>query len=236
VQFEAHGDTQGGVLLAKGESWTDADALEAFRAAVVRDVDKTVVTPGQDKPLWMSTELGKSVGQFKTFGISAMQKIALSGLQQRDAATLNGAVLMLGLGAMAYAAKETLAGRPLSEDPAQWAVEAFDKSGLAGWLMEVNNIAEKATRGRVGLSAFTGKQVSRYASRNVIGAFLGPTADAVSDIFQISGSIFAGDTTQADLRKFRQLLPLQNLFYIRGLLNQVEQATGQALGLPETRQ
>lgn len=236
AQFEAHGDTQGGVLLAKGEAWTDKDALEAFRSAVVRDVDKTIVTPGQDKPLWMSTELGKSVGQFKSFGISAMQKIALSGLQQRDATTLNGAVLMLGLGAMSYAAKETLAGRPLSEDPAQWAVEAFDKSGLAGWLMEVNNIAEKATRGRVGLSAFTGKQVSRYASRNVIGAFLGPTADAVSDIFQISGSIFAGDTTQADLRKFRQLLPLQNLFYIRGLLNQVEQSTGQALGLPETRQ
>lgn len=236
AQFEAHGDTQGGVLLAKGEAWTDKDALEAFRSAVVRDVDKTIVTPGQDKPTWMSTELGKSVGQFKTFGVSAMQKIALSGLQQRDATTLNGAVLMLGLGAMSYAAKETLAGRPLSEDPAQWAVEAFDKSGLAGWLMEVNNIAEKATRGRVGLSAFTGKQVSRYASRNVVGAFLGPTADAVSDIFQISGSIFAGDTTQADLRKFRQLLPMQNLFYIRGLLNQVEQSTGQALGLPETRQ
>jgi len=237
-QFAKHGEVQDGVLLARGERWdaNESDALEAFRAAVVRDVDKTIVTPGQDKPLWMSTELGKTVGQFKSFGISAMQRIALSGLQQRDANTLNGAVLMLGLGAMAYATKETIAGRPLAEEPAQWAVEAFDKSGLAGWLMEVNNIAEKATRGRVGFSAFTGKQVSRYASRNVIGAFLGPTADAVSDIFQISGSVFAGDTTQSDLHKLRQLLPLQNLFYIRGLLNQVERSTGQALGLPETRQ
>ena len=234
-QYAKHGDAQGGVLLAKAGDWEDASAMESFRAAVVREVDKTIVTPGQDKPLWMSTELGKTVGQFKSFGISAMQKIAMSGIQQRDAQTLNGVMIMLGLGAVAYAAKETMAGRPLSDDPWQWGVEAFDKSGLSGWLMEINNISEKATRGRVGLSMLTGKQVSRYASRNVVGAFLGPTADAVSDIFQVSGSVFAGDTTQADLRKMRQLLPLQNLFYIRGLLDQVEAATGSALALPEKR-
>lgn len=234
-QFADHGDNQSGVFLAGGENWTDRGALESFRAAIVRDVDRIVVTPGQDKPLWMSTELGKMVGQFKSFGISSMQKTTLAGLQQRDAATLNGVLVMMGLGAMTYALKQTLAGREVSDDPKQWAVEAFDKSGLAGWLMEVNNISEKATRGRVGLSAITGKQISRYTSRNVTGAFLGPTADAVSDIFQVSGSIFAGDTTQADLHKVRQLLPMQNLFYIRGILNQVEQATGEAIGLPDTR-
>jgi hypothetical protein len=234
-QYTRHGTDQDGVLLARGERWGDKKALESFRAAVVRDVDRIIVTPGQDKPLWMSTELGKTVGQFKSFAVSSMQRTMLAGIQQRDAATLNGLLLMLGLGAVTYGLKESLAGREPSDDPAQWAVEAFDKSGIAGWLMEANNIAEKASRGRVGLSAVTGEQVSRYASRNVTGAFLGPTADAVSDIFQVSGSIFAGDTTKSDLRKARQLLPMQNLFYVRGLLNQVEEATGDALGLPDTR-
>lgn len=235
-QFERHGTDQDGILIAGGINWSDKGALESFRAAVVRDVDRIVVTPGQDKPLWMSTELGKAVGQFKSFGVSSMQRTMLAGLQQRDAATLNGTVLALGLGAFTYWAKQAMAGREVSDDPAQWAVEALDKSGLVGWLMDANNIAEKASRGRVGLSAFTGEQVSRYASRNVTGAFLGPSADAVSDIFQISGSIFAGDTTKSDLHKARQLMPAQNLFYVRGLLNQVEQATGDALGLPDTRQ
>lgn len=68
--------------------------------------------------------------------------------------------------------------------------------------MYTNNIAEKASRGRVGLSALTGEQLSRYASRNVTGAFLGPTPEAVADIFQVSGSIFAQDTTKADLEPF----------------------------------
>lgn len=235
TQFEKHGDEQDGILLAKAADWSDRSAREAFRAAVVRDVDRIIVTPGQDKPLWMSTELGKTIGQFKSFGISSMQRTALAGLQQRDAAVLNGVLVMLGLGAMTYWAKQSLSGQPLSDNPAQWAVEAFDKSGLTGYLMEVNNMSEKLTRGRVGLSALTGEQVSRYASRNVTGAFLGPTPDAIADIFQISGSIFAGDTTKADLRKARQLIPGQNLFYLRGLFNQVEDATGDALGLPNTR-
>lgn len=233
-QFERHGTEQDGVLIAGGINWGDKGALESFRAAVVRDVDRIVVTPGQDKPLWMSTELGKAVGQFRSFGISSMQKTMLAGLQQRDAATLNGTVLALGLGAFTYWAKMQLSGQEVSDDPKQWAVEALDKSGLTGWLMDANNIAEKATRGRVGFSAITGKQISRYSSRNVTGAFLGPSADALADIFQVSGAVFAGDMKKADLHKVRQFIPGQNLFYIRGLLNQVEDAAGNALNLSDT--
>lgn len=234
-QFKENGSVEDGIYMAGGQRWTDRQALEAFRTAVVRDVDRIIVTPGQDKPLWMSTELGKAVGQFKSFAISSMQRTLLSGLQQRDAATLNGMLVMMGLGAFTYWAKEVTGGREPSDDPRVWAVNAFDWSGLGGWMMEANNISEKFTRGRVGLSALTGEQVSRYQSRNVTGAFLGPSADALADIFQVSGSIFAGDTTKSDLRKARQLVPMQNLFYTRWLLNQVEEATGDALGLPETR-
>jgi hypothetical protein len=233
-EFSQHGEKMDGVWVAQGANWLDKEALEALRAAVVRDVDRIIVTPGQDRPLWMSTELGKVIGQFKSFAVSSMQKTMLSGIQQRDAATMNGTLLMMALGAVTYAVKETNSGRELSDDPAVWAVEAFDRSGLTGWLMEANNIAEKATRGRVGLSGITGEQVSRYSSRNVYGAFLGPSADAVADIFQVSGSIFAGDTTKSDLRRVRQMIPTQNLFYLRGLFNQVEAATGDALGLPDT--
>jgi hypothetical protein len=101
--------------------------------------------------------------------------------------------------------------------------------------MDANAVVEKATRGHIGASYFTGKPISRYASRNVAGAFLGPSVDAVSDIFQVSGSIFAGDTTQADIHKVRKLLPANNLFYVRSLFDRVEKMTGSALNLPETK-
>ncbi len=232
-QYAEHGDEQDGILLAKAGDWTDREAVDAFRTAVVREVDRTIVTPGQDRPLWMSTELGKTIGQFKSFGVSSMQKTMLAGLQQRDAATLNGAMVALGLGAMVYWAKATLAGKETSDKPSVWAVEALDWSGLVGWAMDANAVLEKATRGKAGASFFTGEPVSRYASRNVAGALLGPTVGTVSDIFQVSGSISAGDFKQSDLRKARELLPMQNLFYIRTLFDKVEAATGDALGLPD---
>lgn len=234
-QFEKYGETQNGVMLAKAADWDDRLAREAFRAGVVRDVDRTVVTPGQDKPLWMSTELGKTIGQFRSFNISAMQRIALASLQQRDADVLAGMVVALSLGAMTYMFKQIAAGRDLSDNPMVWATNAIDWSGVTGWFADVNNIAEKASRGHVGLSALTGESMSRYQSRNVYGAFLGPTPDAIADIFQATGSMFAGDTTKSDLHKLRGLMPFQNLFYFRRLLSLVEDAAGDAMNLPETR-
>lgn len=223
-QFAEHGDEQDGVLLAKAANWSDGLARDAFRTAVVRDVDRTIVTPGQDKPLWMSTELGKTVGQFKSFGISSVQKTMLAGIQQRDAAVLNGVMVMLAMGALTYKVKMDTAGRETSDKASVWAVEALDRSGLVGWLMEANNASEKITRGKVGFSALTGEQVSRYASRNATASLLGPTLGTVQDMIDVTGSAMAGEFQKSDARKLRQLMPLQNLFYLRTLFNTVEEA------------
>lgn len=224
-QFADHGEQQGGVLLAKGIDWTDQPALEAFRAAVVRDVDRVIVTPGQDKPLWMSTEVGKLVSQFRSFSVASIQRTMLSGLQQRDAATLNGTLVMLALGALTYKIKSDIAGRETSDKPSVWAVEAFDRSGLAGWLMEANGAAEKITRGRVGLSAITGEQVSRYASRNATASLLGPSVGTVQDVIDVTGAFMSPDEEfqKRDARKLRQLMPFQNLAYMKWLFDEAEE-------------
>lgn len=234
-QFAKYGDKQGDVFLAKAGDWDDRLAREAIRTAVVRDVDRIIVTPGQDKPLWMSTELGKTIGQFKSFQVSAAQRILLSGIQQRDADVLAGLITSMGLGALTYWAKTVAAGREVSDDPMVWATNAVDWSGATGWFMEVNGLVEKATRGRIGASALSGEQMSRFQSRNVLGSFLGPSTGAVSDIFQVSGSIFAGDTTKSDLRNATHLLPFRNLFYVRRLFDEIESSAGDTMNLPDTR-
>lgn len=232
-QFAAHGETADGVKMANTEAWTDAGAREAFQAGLVKEVDKIIVTPGQDKPLWMSTELGKVIGQFKSFSIASTQRTLIAGLQQRDMATLNGAMLMVGLGMLTYTAKEKLAGRELSEDPAVWLTEGFDRSGLLGWFFEANNMAEKVTRGNIGVSALTGgPQMSRYASRNITGALLGPTVGLTQDFVQTTGSAFSGDWQSQDTRALRRLLPYQNLFYLRSVLDAAEEGVNDALGAP----
>jgi len=230
--FDASGrHIEDGIHFANTEKWGDRGAVEAFRAAIVRDVDRIIVTPGQDKPLWMSTELGKMIGQFKTFSMASSQRTLLSGLQQRDMAALNGAVMAMAMGAFAYAIKQKVAGRDLSDNPAIWMAEAFDRSGLPGWIMEANNMSEKVTRGTVGLSYFTGRPISRYASRNAIGAALGPSAGTFRDFTQITGAGFSGDWREADTRALRRVIPLQNVFYLRWLFDNAEHGVNRVIGV-----
>src|SRR5690606_26639789 len=192
--------------------------------AVGKEVDRIIVTPGiGDRPLWMSSDAGKLIGQFKSFSLASAQRVALAGLQQRDAATLNGAILSIMLGMGVYAFKSWGANRPLSDDPAVWVSEGLDRSGLTGWLFDVNNILEKGSRGTIGINALMGgPQMSRYASRNLWGAVLGPTAGLIEDFTQITGSAATGDWRQSDTHAVRRILPYQNLFYMRGLFDAAE--------------
>lgn len=114
-QFKTHGTAERGLRLANTRSWTDREAVRAFRAALSRDVDIVIVSPGVgDRPLWMSTEVGKIIGQFRSFAFSATQRVLIAGLQQRDAAVLNGMALTLGMGAMVYFLKTKNSGREVS--------------------------------------------------------------------------------------------------------------------------
>jgi hypothetical protein len=229
-QFSQFGD-DGSLRLSNGHLWENKDALETFRAAVLKDVDRAIMTPGEgEKPLWTSSEMGKMVFQFKTFAATAHNKILIADLQYRDAEALNGFLLSVALGGVAYGAKEFFAGREISTDPEKLIVESLDRSGAFGYFWDVNNIAEKATRGQIGVNKLIGADpMSRYASRNLMGALLGPSMGTVEDLATVTGAVSQGEFTESDLRRVRKLLPGQNLFYIRQLLNSLEEDIGAEL-------
>lgn len=239
-QFRMHGAQHGAVYLPNTRAWNTSEpsvrqALESYRGAIVRDVDRTVVTPGQDKPLWMSTEVGKIVGQFKSFGIATVQRTMMAGMQQRDAGVLAGAISMIGMGLIVEHLKAITNEKGLPETDAQWIVTAIDRSGITGYLFEINHFAEATTGGTVGLAALTGRPVSRYASRNWADAALGPTGGLIKDLFAgtsgLSRQALAGEQiNEADVRALRRALPYQNLFYLAWLFREAEGATSRALG------
>lgn len=224
-QFKKYGD-DGTLKLINGDAWDDAGALDTFRSAVLKDVDRTIVTPGVgEKPLWTSAEMGKTIFQFKTFAASAHHKVLMSDLQFRDAAALNGLLLSTALGTMAYGMKQWTAGREISSNPNQVLVESLDRSGVWGYFWDVNNIAAKMTNGEVSIqSAIGADPVSRYASRNIIGAMFGPSIGKIEDVRAVTGSVSSeGELSESDIRKMRQFMPGQNLFYIRRILDGLEE-------------
>jgi hypothetical protein len=230
-EFNKHGD-KGTINLSNGHLWEDADVFEVFRAAVLKDVDRTILTPGiAEKPLWTSSETGKLIFQFKTFAAVAHSKVLVADLQYRDAAALNGFLMAVALGGAAYGAKQLAAGKELSTDPLKLLVESMDRSGTFAYFWDINNITEKLTRGTVGVNAAIGAApMSRYATRNVAGALLGPSLGTVQDLSQVIGALSTGDLSKSDVNAMRKMLPYQNLFYIRRLLNELEEKAATAAG------
>lgn len=236
-EFAEHGETVGSLKWANTDKWTDAEARTIYRASIANEVNKVIVTPGQEKPLWMSTEMGKIIGQFKSFNLSGMQRITMTGLQKRDMASLQGAVTMIGLGSLVYGIKAD--HDKLSDDPAVWVKEGLDRSGLTGWLFDVNNIVEKFTGGAVGASRLVnGPMASRYASRGVLASVLGPSAGLIEDV---AGIVAAGtrDLTgapgqwkESDSHAVRRMVPLQNLLGWKYLFDAAERGANEAFGVP----
>ncbi|MGB0817418.1 MAG: hypothetical protein ACPGQQ_00835 [Candidatus Puniceispirillaceae bacterium] len=233
-QFKEHGETRQRVLVPNAREWADAQAANLFRAAVRKQVDEIIVTPGLDRPLWMSRPGWRLVGQFRSFAFASMQRVTMAGLQQADAAAVGGVMMMIGMGAMVYGTKTVLAGREVSDDPRVWLTEGIDRSGITGWFFDVNNITEKATRGTVGINALIGgPQMSRYASRNVIDSIAGPTLGLSQDFFTLTGAAASRDWKESDTHAMRRLLPYQNVIYLRGLFDQMENGVNQTLGVQQ---
>ncbi|CAI1211267.1 Uncharacterised protein [Serratia liquefaciens] len=224
-QFSKHGEDMDGLLTGHSHLWDDRAVREAFQSAVLKDVDSTVVTPGVgDTPLMMSNEVGKMILQFKTFIFAQHNRVIVSGIQQGDASFYLGAMGTIALGAMVYVMKQKLSGRDIDYNPNNLVKEGIDRAGMIGWLSEPLNAVENISGGRFGLGAMFGAPpVSRFQSRNAIGALMGPTFDMAGDGAVIANGVLNGEFDDKQTHAVRKLLPYQNLFYISPLLNRVEE-------------
>lgn len=232
--FMTGGEIRDGVHLPNTADWTDAEARRVFEGAVARDVDIAVVTPGQEKPLWMSHPLLGIFGQFKSFTAAATERVLISNLQRRDAQVLQGMIFSMGLGMLSYKLNSLTGGQPVSDKPQDWVKEAISRGNLLGWAEEANALASKTTRGGVDIYRMIGadKPLSRFASRSAMDQILGPTAGKIGGIIQGAQAVSRpSEWNEADSKAIRRLVASQNVFYLRRLFDQVEQSGNNAFGI-----
>jgi hypothetical protein len=234
-QFARHGEVFDTVKIPNARVWDDVDARDVFRAAVRKTVEGAIFSPGLERPLWFNRGIGPLVSQFRSYSFSSMQKMLIPAMQQRDMQTLNAIALMVGLGAMTYAAKESAGGREVSDDPLKWIIEGVDRSGITGWGMEAHNIIEKTTRGAIGLNRFVDSEpMSRYASRSIAESIMGPSLGLLPDLAQVIGGAANMDMTESDIRTLRRLLPYQNHPLISKAFDEAESGIKHVFGIQST--
>lgn len=230
---ENGGVSEGGVHLPNTADWKDKAAAQALEGAISREVDIMVVTPGQEKALWMSKPVLSLLGQFKAFTAASTERILIANLQRRDASSLSGAIAAIGLGMMSYKVNSMLGGSKTSDRPQDWLKEGIGRGGMLGWFEEGNALASKATRGQADIYRMIGadKPLSRYASRSTLDMLLGPTAGKIPALSSITGAAASGEWNESDTKSVRRLMAFQNLLYVRGLFNQVEKGVNGTFGI-----
>ena len=224
-QFKKYGESENGLNYLNAADWDDKFAKDAFLSALVQETDRIIGTPGYEKSVTLNShEFFKTMAQFKSFFFMATTKIMLRGLQEgTDPRNVGAFVAMTNLGMLTYAIKTAQAGKELSDNPAIWLIEGFDRAGIGGIVMEVNNIAEKGMG--VGLRPAVGGEVaSRYMSRSVADSFMGPTFGQVLNLTKIARAIGTGEWSEGDVNAAVRMLPGQNLPYIKPLTNELKEA------------
>jgi hypothetical protein len=222
-ELSQHAYKKGRLLIANTEKWNNPEAVRIYRNALNTDIDSTIVTVGAgDLPLWMQTEAGKVVGQFKSFVFGATQQVLVSSLQQKDMAVLNGLISAVGLGMMAYYFRSIISGKELSKDPEVWLAEGLDRSGYLGILADYSHIADKVG---LGASSILGTgELSRYQSRNIGASLLGPSVGLLGDAAISIGALKSGEISEADATAIRRMIWFNNHFLLTGAMDNFEKA------------
>lgn len=231
-QLESHANEAEGLFRANAEKWTDQEAANAYEGALLKSADTLVLTKGAgDVPLFMSKEIGKTLLQFKSFGMASVNRLLVpmsQGIAHGDIATINGAMMMMALGALANATRDYAAGYKPATDPARIAIEAFDRAGFTSFLSEPFDIVS---------GTFGGPRFGRFTSQDVVETIAGPTFGTAEDIrktvqgMMTDGGKFDPQVKANDIYRFRKLMPYQNLFYLRRLVNMLEGEFSEGLGV-----
>lgn len=208
AQIEKHVQKRNGSYITNLHLWDDDVAKDAFSNAIQNNVESVILKPGKgDVPIFaQSSNIGRLAFQFKSFISAATGKIGISGLQRRDAKVLQGLLALTVMGGLSGMVKDKIAGKEISDDPTEFILEGISNSGVLGLLgttaLDISRVyANPSTR--------------RFGAESVQGVVLGPSATLIEDLAMRTGNLLDGNMTEKDKKKFAQMLPYMNLFYIR---------------------
>jgi hypothetical protein len=224
-QWEQHGFIEDGLIIANTDAWDDIAAKETFRTALSADIDRAIVTPGVgDRPLWMSTELGSVIGQFKAFSVASAQRVLIPGIQQRDGQVLMGLTAMIALGVMVDEIKRQQFGIKTGGSLTERIQNGIDRSGVTGYFNDVNRAIERVSDNRIGISSILGTEPPyRPSFRSKAGTILGPTAGQGLRVGEVISDTLSGEYDYRTAGALRRLIPGQNVLWLKPAYDLIEE-------------
>ena len=225
-QILAHGEFKNYTIIPHKDLWYDSIALDSINYGLKKDINIGIVTPGKgDTPLWMSTETGSLISQYKKFTMAATQRVLMKGLQDKDSKFLMGIIMMTAMGMLIDKIRTEQYDQDYSKKSLTAKItDGIDRSGLTGIFFDLNNSIERMFNNRVGLRPFLGDG-KPYGSdiAEKMGVVGGPNVGLVDKIFNIMYDSGTGGYDHHTARNVRSIMPFQNVWYLDWLFDQIEQ-------------
>ena len=211
------------------ENWADQEAASKFIFAMDK-WSRRVIQENDIGSLatWMTTDIGRTVIQFRTFVTVAWEKQFLHNIYMHDIRTFTNWAYTMVFGGLAYIALQHIngIGRP---DRDEFLKERLSPGaiGRAAWMRAGWS---SLMPGAVDSAAYIGgfEQPFRYGRTTQLDVdflFGNPTMDWVSSLSRggrglVAPTVQGGDYqfSQADYRAITKLLPFQNMFGVQNML------------------
>ena len=237
-QMVNHVDAQEGMLgrsvkRLNIDEWDDAEAADVFIKAIDRWSRKIIQENdiGQMSK-WMTTDLGKTMIQFRSFMIAAWTKQTLTGLHHRDMQTFMMWSTSVFFAGLSYTAQTYInsVGRDDQQDylqerlnPSALGRSAFQRAGFA-------TIVPGAVDSMAGIAGY--EPVFAYGRTTGLASnalFGNPTTDLIDKSLRaLQGGVASAmrddyDFSQQDFRALTSVLPFQNAMGIRNIYQSLGQ-------------
>jgi hypothetical protein len=193
-------ETDGILELGMGR-WLDEGvegqrAYEAVMNALEHVANRAIMTPGKgDTPFFMSSNWGKTLMQFQTYGFVIMTRYMEPAFQRMatygdmEAFLSFGMALALGTGVV-YAKDILNNGEIKERDMGQWAYDVVDRSGFLTYMSPYIGGA------MMRLSDQTPSRYSREKNRGLSLVF-GPTGGLAEDLYDLGDAVSYGEFERA---------------------------------------
>lgn len=218
--FKKYGEEIHGSFIGHTKSWrADPRAARArakLESAVNNEVDATIITPSKsDLPFIAQTSSTAAMFfALKSFMFASTSKLLLPALQTMDGKKLFALLLSMSLGAYSRFLGMKIAGKDTDEmETEDWIAAGLTRGGATGLIVNVGDTAWNLFHG----------ENPMWAGDRGTGLIFGPSIGLTKNISEGLARLSDGDVSESDSAFWQKLTPYANLWYIKLLLNQMNE-------------
>lgn len=245
-EFQRPGNLiQDGIHLTDTKAWHDVEAAEVLERALSTVTHTVVYNPSKGAKVvlpsnFFGKEMESMMTQFLSFNLGSHIQHFVPMLQKFDMATFNYITASAIMGSIVWEIKDQLRQAGSDKEPRersheQMVWDAVSESGIAPLPFLMNSVASGVSR-QFDIRGHLGDDASptmRAESFNIGSAMAGPTGQIIDNTLGIGSDVMNDTVDRKTITRARQLIPFNNLFYLRWLFNMGETQAQDFLGVPD---